>query len=148
VKFAAGKDLEQLLAMRDFAAVLHEPAAYRSMETLGTINADGKTCFQVLLMRKNGEIFDEFYDAETGLLRQRRRMDEANGGNIELLETYGDYRRFGNQMVPARQVFTGLGYREELTISAVEWDDVPESVFEPPADLKAALGPKASAQAR
>ena len=148
VKFAAGKDLEQLLAMRDFAAVLHEPGAYRFMETLGTINADGKTCFQLLLVRKNGEVFDEFYDAETGLLRQRRRMDEANGGNLELLETYDDYRRFGNQMVPARQVFTGLGYREELTISAVEWDNVPETVFDPPSDLKAALEQKTSARAK
>ena len=66
VSFAAGRDLDQCLALRDFSAVLHEPGAYRSMETLGTVNLDGKTCFQVLLVRKDGEVFDEFYDSETG----------------------------------------------------------------------------------
>lgn len=148
VKFATGKDLEQLLAMRDFEAELHEPGAYRSIETLGTIKMGGRTCFQVLLVRKSGEVFDEFYDAETGLLHQRRRVDEANGGSRELLETYGDYRRFGNQLLPARQVFTALQYREELTISKVEWDNVPETVFNPPPDLKQALEQKALAQGK
>jgi hypothetical protein len=75
-------------------------------------------------------------------------MDEANGGNLELLETYGDYRRFGNQTVPARQVFTGLGIREELTISSVEWDNVPEKIFDPPSDLKAALERETVARAK
>src|ERR1017187_10120359 len=54
VSFATGKDLEQRLAEQDFAGVLHAPETFRSMETLGTINVDGKACFQVLLVRKNG----------------------------------------------------------------------------------------------
>ena len=137
VKFATGKDLEQLLAMRDFDAELHEPGAYRSMETLGTIMVGDRRCFQVLLIRQSGEVFDEFFDAETGLLHQRRRTDEARGGSRQLLEAYGDYRRFGNQLMPAQQVFTALQYREELTVSKVEWDNVPETVFDPPPDLKA-----------
>ena len=148
VSFATGKDLEQCLARRDFAAELHEPDTFRSMETLGTVNVDGRTCFQVLLVRKNGEVFDEFYDAQTGLLRRLRFTDEGNGGNLELVETYDDYRRFGNQMVPARQVFRGLGVAEELTISTVEWDSVPDTVFDPPPDLKAAWEPKTSARAK
>jgi hypothetical protein len=148
VKFAIGKDLEQVLAMRDFEAELHAPGAYRSMETLGAIKVGGRTCYQVLLIRKSGEVFDEFYDAETGLLHQRRRMDEANGGSRELQETYEDYRRFGNQLVPARQVFTGLEYREELTISKVEWDNVPDTVFDPPPDLREALERKTLAKAK
>jgi hypothetical protein len=147
VKFASGKDFEQIIAMRDFTAELHEPAGYRSMETLGTIKADGRTDYQVLLVRKNGEVFDEFYDTETGLLHQRRRLDEANGGSPELLETYSDYRRFGDQMVPARQVFAAPGYREEFTVSKVEWDNVPDKVFDPPSDLKVAFEQKTSARA-
>jgi hypothetical protein len=148
VKFAIGKDLEQVLAMRDFEAELHAPGVYRSMETLGAIKVGGRTCYQVLLIRKSGEVFDEFYDAETGLLHQRRRMDEANGGSRELQETYEDYRRFGNQLVPARQVSTGLEYREELTISKVEWDNVPDTVFDPPPDLREALERKTLAKAK
>jgi hypothetical protein len=37
---------------------------------------------------------------------------------------------------------------EELTISTVEWDNVPETVFEPPSDLKAALERKTLAAAK
>ena len=147
VKFATGKDLEQVLAIHDFTAELHEPGDYRSMETLGTVKVGGKKCFQVLLIRTNGEVFDEFYDTQTGLLHQRRRMDEGNGGWLELVETCEDYRRFGNELLPARQVYAGLGHREELTISKVEWDNVPDTVFDPPSDLKIALEQKTSAQA-
>jgi hypothetical protein len=118
------------------------------METLGTVNMDGSACFQVLLVRKDGEVFDEFYDAKTGLLRRSRCTYEGSGGGLELVETCDDYRRFGNQMLPARQVYSEPGFTEELTISTVEWDNVPETVFDLPSDLKAAWERKTSAAAK
>ena len=148
VNFATGKDLEQRLAMQRFAGALHAPEGFRSMETLGAINVDGKTCFQVMLVRKNGEVFDEYYEAETGLLRRHRCAHEGSGGGLDLVQTDDDYRRFGNQMVPARQVYSGPGFTEELTISKVEWDNVPDTVFELPPDLKATGEPKISAAAK
>ena len=145
VSFATGKDLEQRLARQEFAGALHAPEAFRSMETLGIINAEGRECFQVLLVRKNGEVFDEFYDAETGLLRRHRCAHEGAGGGLDLVQTNEDYRCFGNQMLPARQVYAGPGFTEEITISTLEWDKVPDSVFELPPDLKAAAERKTSA---
>jgi hypothetical protein len=148
VSFATGKDLEQRLNRQDFAVVLHEPGNFRSMETLGTLDMDGKACFQVLLVRKNGEVFDEFYNAKTGLLCRECCTFEGRDGNFDLAETCDDYRHFGNELLPARQVYSGPGFTEELTISAVEWDKVPETVFELPADLKAARERKISAAAK
>ena len=148
VSFATGKDLEQRLAQQDFTTALHAPENFRSTETLGTLNPDGRECFQVLLVRKGGEVFDEFYDAKTGLLRRSRCTFEGSGGALDLVETCDDYRRFGNEMVPARQVYSGPGFTEELTISAVEWDKVPDTVFELPADLKAAWERKPAAKAK
>ena len=148
VSFATGKDLEQRLAEQDFAGVLHAPETFRSMETLGTINVDGKACFQVLLVRKNGEVFDEFYNAKTGLLRRQRCTLEASGGGLDMVQTCDDYRRFGNQLVPARQVYSGPGFSEEVTVSTVEWDKVPDTVFELPSDLKVAWDRKTSAAAK
>jgi hypothetical protein len=148
VNFATGKDLEQRLALQNFAGVLHAPEGFRSMETLGTINVDGKTCFQVMLVRKNGEVFDEFYDAETGLLRRHRCAHEGSGGGLDLVQSDDDYRRFDSQMVPVRQVYSGPGFTEELTISKVEWDNVPDTVFELPPDLKATGEHKTSAAAK
>ena len=146
VSFATGKDLEQRLAKLDFYGMLHAPEAFRSMETLGTLNVDGKTCSEVLLVRKNGEVFDECYDAKTGLLRRERSTYEGTGGNLDLVETCDDYRRFGSEMLPARQVYSGPGFTEEVTILSVEWDKVPETVFELPSDLKAALERKTAAK--
>jgi len=148
VDFATGKDLAQRLAQENFMAELHEPEAFRSMETLGTVQADGRACFQLLLVRKSGEVFNEFYDAETGLLRGSRCTHEASGGGLELVETCTDYRRYGNQMLPARQLYTGPGFTEEVTITNVEWDNVPDTVFQLPPDLKAPGEQKTSAQAK
>ena len=145
VSFATGKDYEQRLALQDFAFMLHAPENFRSMESLGTVVADGKTCFQMLLIRKNGEVFNEFYDAQTGLLRRQQYTLEANGGWLDLVETCDNYRRFGDQMIPARQVYSGPGFAEELTIATVEYDKVPDPVFELPPDVKAAWERKTSA---
>jgi hypothetical protein len=43
---------------------------------------------------------------------------------------------------------SGPGFTEELTISKVEWDNVPDTVFDLPSDLKAANERKTSAAAK
>jgi hypothetical protein len=144
IHFAESKDLEQRLAQVNFLAELHEADAFRSIETLGVISVDGRDCYQLLLVRKNGEILDELYDVETGLLQGRRSVDEANNGSVSLIETFTDYRRIGNRLLPMRQTIKLPGQTEILTFSTAEWDNVPASTFELPPEIKSALANKAS----
>ena len=103
----------------------------------------GRDCYQLLLVRKSGEVFDEFYDVESGLLQERRSVDEASNGFVTLAESFGDYRRFGNRLLPMRQTIILPGQKEILTFSSAEWDNVPAATFELPAEIKSALARKA-----
>jgi hypothetical protein len=139
IRFAGGKDLEQKLVEREFLAELHAPEAYRSIETLGTINFDGHECYQLLLVRQNGEVFDEFYDVQTGLLRGRRTTDERTGGTLKLQAFFEDYRRFGDLMLATRHRYKLSGDPQGLVITNAQWDVALDSIFEMPADVKARL---------
>ncbi len=139
ITFASGSELEQKLAERQFLAELHPAEAYRGMDTLGTINLDGHECYQLLLVRQNGEVFDEFYDVQTGLRRGRRTTDERSDGTLKLLALFDDYRRFGDWLLAGRQSYRLSGKPQVLTITRAEWDTVPDAVFELPAEVKARL---------
>ena len=140
ITFASGEYLRQRVAERNFYADLHAPESFRSMETLGTITFEGSDCYQLVLIRPSGEVLDEFYDIKTGQLRGRRTTDQRTGGVYKLTATYGDYHRFGDWMLPARQSFKLLGARQVVTIKTAEWDFVPDTAFNLPADVEAALG--------
>ena len=120
-----------------FLSDLYAPESFRSLETLGSIRLDGHECYEVLLVRTNGEMFEEFYDVETGLLRARHTNDERTAGSVKLLATFDDYRRFGDWMQSTRDSYRLFGAPQVVTITNVEWDSVPDTVFAMPADVKA-----------
>ncbi|HEY5913718.1 MAG TPA: hypothetical protein VJA21_24280 [Verrucomicrobiae bacterium] len=148
IHFAAGKELAQLLISRRFLAELHAPESFRSIDTLGIINLDGHECYQLLLVRQNGEVFDEFYDVQTGWLRARRTADERNGGAFKLLADFKDYRRFGGWMLPTRQSYKLVGQPQVVVVTRAEWDTVPDATFEMPPEVKAAWERQSAARGR
>jgi hypothetical protein len=139
ISFLGGSERTQKLAELAFLSQLHPPEAFRSLETLGTIKLDGRECYQLLLVRESGEVLDEFYDVQTGLLRARHTTDERTGGALKLLGRFDDYRRFGDWLVATRQSYRLAGDPQVLVVTNAEWDVVPASQFEMPAEVKARL---------
>jgi hypothetical protein len=139
IHFLAGSELAQKLNEMQFLADLHAPESFRSLETLGVIRRDGHECYQVLLVRTNGEMFDEFYDVETGLLLARHTNDERTDGSVKLLASFDDYRRFGDWMLSTHDSYKLFGAPQVVTITNAEWDCVPDTAFAMPAEVKARL---------
>jgi hypothetical protein len=139
IKLAAGSDLAQKLAERQFLADLHASESFRSLETVGTITLDGHECYELLLVRQSGEVFEEFYDVQTGLLRARHTTDERTGGAVRLVASFDDYRRFDDWQLPVHQSYKLTGGPQVLTITNAQWDITPPAVFDTPAEVKARL---------
>jgi hypothetical protein len=139
IDIASGKDLAQILAERQFLADLHPPESFRSLDNLGTIILDDHNCYELLLVRQDGEVFEEFYDVQTGLLRARHTTDERYDGTLKLRANFDDYRRFSDWMLPTRHSYTLTGKPQVLSITSAEWDTAADTVFEMPADVKAHL---------
>lgn len=137
INFLGASELAQKLADVAFLSELRGPESYRSMETLGIIKLDGHDCYQLLLVRQSGEVLDEFYDVQTGLLRARRTTDERTGGALKLMARFDNYRRFGDWRVPTHQSYKLSGDPQVLVVTDAQWDTVPASAFDMPPEVKA-----------
>jgi hypothetical protein len=136
---AIGKELEQKKFDAAFYADLHEPGRYASMKTVEKIAFEGRPCYKVSLMRKDGGEDLELFDVQTGLKVAAILTRESPMGPIAATQSQTDYKKFGNVLVPTTLKATTMGVVQVFTISTLEFDTVAPSVFEPPAAIKALL---------
>ena len=60
-------------------------------------------------------------------------------GSITATQVLSDYKRFGALLLPTTMKQTALNVEQLLTVTSVEFDNVPPSIFEPPAQIKALI---------
>lgn len=134
-----GKELEQKKFDADFYSDLHEEGRYASMKTVEKTTFEGRPCYKVSLMKKDGGEDIEFYDVETGLLAGATRTRESQMGSVTITQVQSDYKKFGDLLVATTLKQTAMSVDQVLKITSVEFDNVPPSTFEPPAQIKALI---------
>ena len=93
------------------------------------------------LVRKTGGEDIEFYDVQTGLKAgSDHHPRNARWARSPARPSRAEYRKFGNLLQPTTVDEPGRRPCEQvITITAIEYDNVPASVFELPAGIKALL---------
>src|SRR3990170_9164812 len=81
----------------------------------------------------------EYYDVETRFRIATVATRESPMGPMKVTLSYGDYKKFGDVMVPTTMTQSTMGVQQVLTFTSVEFDKVPPSTFEPPAAIKALI---------
>lgn len=132
-----GKQLEDTRIQADYYARLHDASKFSSMETTGLVDFEGKQAYNVRLVRTNGDVIEELFDPETGLLVGSVATRDTPMGPVTVTSVIGDYKRFGRQLVPTRVVQRVAGQEVVVTISAVSYDPVDPAVFALPDPIKA-----------
>jgi len=134
-----GHELAEKKFDADFYSDLHEPGRYASMKTVEKMPFDGRPCYKVSLVRKDGGEDIEYYDVETGLKAGASGTRQTAMGPITATQTLSDYKKFGDLLVPTTMKQSQMGVEQLLTITAFEWDNVPPSTFDAPAQIKALI---------
>jgi hypothetical protein len=134
-----GQELAEKKFDADFYSDLHEPGRYSSMRTVEKTTFEGKPCYKISLVRKEGGEDIEYYDVESGLKVGASGTRQSPMGPITGVQTFSDYKKFGDMLVPTTMKQTQMGADLVLKITAVEWDNVPDSTFDPPAQIKALI---------
>ena len=134
-----GQELTEKRFDADFYSDLQEAGRYASMKTIEKTAFEGKPCYKVSLVRKEGGEDIEYYDAETGLKAGASGTRQTPMGPITATQVVSDYKKFGDLLVPTTMKQTQMGVEQLLKITAVEWDNVPDSTFDPPAQIKALI---------
>jgi hypothetical protein len=134
-----GKQLEEKRFDSEFHSELKPENRYSSMVTLEKTQFEGRACYKVRLVRVTGGEDIEFYDVATGLKAGSITTRETQMGTVTGTTMEGDYRRFGKLLQPTVVKSQISGIEQVMTITAVEYDSVPASVFAMPAGIKALL---------
>jgi hypothetical protein len=134
-----GQELAERKFDADFYSDLHEPTRYASMKTVEKTTFEGKPCYKISLVRKEGGEDIEYYDVESGLKVGTSGTRQSPMGPISGMQTFSDYKKFGDLLVATTMKQTQMGVDLVLKITAVEWDNVPDSTFDPPAQIKALI---------
>jgi hypothetical protein len=138
-RLAEGKELQERKFDSDFYSDLHQEGRYASMTTVEKTTFEGRPCYRVSLVRKDGGEDVEFYDAETGLKAGATGTRETPMGPMTVKQVQSDYKKFGGLLVPTTLKQTAMGADQVMKITSIEFDNVAPSIFEPPAQIKALL---------
>ena len=134
-----GKQLEEKRFDSDFFSDLRSESRYASVTTLEQVDFEGRPCYKVRLVRKSGGEDIEFYDVATGLKAGSITTRETQMGTVTGTTIESEYRKFGNLLQPTKVVSHIGGLDQVITISSIEYDRVPPSVFDLPQGIKALL---------
>ena len=136
---ASGKELAQKKFDAAYDADLHESARYKSMRTVEQTPYDGRPCYKLSLIHLDGTEDIEYYDVATRLKMATVATRESPMGPVQVTVSFGDYRKFADLLVPTTIKQATMGVQQVLTFTVVEFDKVPPSIFELPAEIKAML---------
>lgn len=134
-----GKELAEKKFDSDYYSDLHESERYASMKTVEKTTFEGRPCYKVSLIRKDGGEEIEYYDAETGLRAGTIQTRETPMGPMTATQVLSDYKKFGALLVPTTMKQTALNVEQVLKVTSVEFDNVPPSTFDLPAQIKALI---------
>ena len=134
-----GKQLEEKRFDSEFHSELRTEDRYVSLTTLEQVDFEGRSCYKVRLVRKTGGEDIEFYDVATGLKAGSITTRETQMGTVTGTTVETDYRKFGNLLQPTTVRSQVGGLQQVITITAVDYDNVPASIFELPPGIKALL---------
>jgi hypothetical protein len=134
-----GKELAEKKFDADFYSDLHEDARYASMKAVEKTTFEGRPCYKVSLIRKDGGEDIELYDVETGLKAGAIVTRESQMGPMTVTQVHSDYRKFGGMLLATTMKQTAMGVEQVLKITTVEFDNVSPSMFDLPAPIKALI---------
>ncbi len=143
-----GEEEAQTKRSMTFNAELEPLKQWKTVETIGLENVDGKPAYKVLLTPASGEPQTSYYEVETGLLIKSMETVSSRMGPIPTESTLSDYKEFDGIKVAAINGQKVADIEQRMTIERMEHPaKAADGVFDLPAEIKALLEKKAGAPA-
>jgi hypothetical protein len=89
-----GAQKSRAIEQSRFNAAVHWRENFASVETIGVVDVNGVSAYEVRLKTKNGEPYSQFYDKANGRLVKRVRTITSHGEQVEMEVFITDYREF------------------------------------------------------
>jgi hypothetical protein len=133
-----GNERESIKRDADFYYPLNELSWFKSMETVGIEDFEGRPCYRLHGINNWDKSNDHFYDRETGLLAGY----EFNSDLGPTHEIFSDYKKVDGVLVPMKQVVKVKTKDSDWTVvqvlnfESVTFNDVDPAVFALPQTVR------------
>jgi hypothetical protein len=133
-KVYVGDERESMKRDADFYYALNELSWFKSMDTVGIEDFEGRACYRLHGTNNWNKTNDHFYDRETGVLAGYEFNSEFGPTH----EVFSDYQRVDGVLVPTKQFVKAKSsggswdLRQVLNFESVTFNDVDPGVFTPP----------------
>ena len=132
-----GKMLTQAAIEADFYGELNYEKHYPTMETVEETTWADQAAYKVKLIDTEGSESTRYFAKDSALLIGQEGKQESEMGEMEVSVVISDYKDFGSLKLPASTTMSMMGMEIKQTVDSVTFDDVDDSKFEPPAEIKA-----------
>jgi len=122
-----------------FDGPLHEADRVRSMEVVGQAEFDGHQAYKLKVVLNSGTEALEYFDLTSGLELGTESSRMVPQGVVPTTNFTRNYRKIGSVMQAMTVVQRALGIEQVVTLDTVEYNTVPASAFDPPAEVKALI---------
>jgi hypothetical protein len=113
---------------------------YKSVETVGVEDVNGKPCYKVVQTPLEGKPETSFYEKASGLLVKESAILPSPMGEVPAESDISDYRNEGGLLMPHKITQTFLGQKMQIVVESVKTNaDIPKDRFDVPADVKALI---------
>ena len=111
---------------------------YKSAEVSGVETVDGKTCYKLTMTPLQGAVETDYYDKDSGFLVKSTATYDTPMGPVPTETILSDYKKQGDLTLPFHIQQKMAGQQFDIKLEKVELNaDVPDSRFEPPAEVRA-----------
>jgi hypothetical protein len=141
---AEGARLEEMKSNAEFVEPLRYEKYVASMETVEQTDFEGKPCYKVKVVGKDGKESFEFFETDTGLQRGSSGQNETPMGPVDVVTFNAEWIEADGLKFPARTVQKLMGQEQIVTIEKVELNKVDASVFAIPEEIKKVMSGEAS----
>lgn len=139
-RLLAGLEAAQARDDAHFDSHLRTSELIDSMTAVERTTLSGYDCYKVRTLWKSGRETVDCFSTETGLLVGSVRTHQSASGPAEALIVYEEYRPFGDLLMPTRITTQVNGVDQVISLRTVVLDEVPDSIFEPPPEIRALIG--------
>jgi len=138
-ELVSGRELAERADDAWFDGPLHHADRLRELTTLAAVEFDGRKSWKVRVVLNSGHEQIEYFDVDTGLLIGSEADQASPQGVVHTVNIIRNYVKFGSLLQATSFVQRALGFEQAMTLTSVEYDNVPASTFEPPVDVKALI---------
>lgn len=134
-----GRELSETKDDATFDGQLYGPELVKSMTVEGRQAFEGVDAYKIKMVFHSGSIQTTYFAVATGLLVGNESERATPQGVIPVVHIIRGWKEFGPLMQPSSIVERGMQLESSITVTSIEFDNVKDSEFDPPAEVKALI---------